>query len=101
MIPQVFEEKNPPHETWWHDLEENNPLSSSNQTVLTFALRGPAASSPGTMHANYQPAIMIRPCRRRRRRRRAWREEEERKMEVCSSVTRVVGFEKKGEGRKS
>lgn len=53
------------------------------------------------MHANYQPAIMIRPCRRRRRRRRAWREEEERKMEVCSSVTRVVGFEKKGEGRKS
>lgn len=51
-------------------LRKTTPSPSSNQTVLTFALRRPAASSPGTMHANYQPAIMIHPCRRRRRRRK-------------------------------
>lgn len=47
------------------DLEENiSPFLVESKTVLTFALRGPATSSPGTMHANYQTAIMIRSCRR-------------------------------------
>lgn len=47
------------------DLEENiSPFLVESKTVLTFALRGPATSSPGTMHANYQAAIMIRSCRR-------------------------------------
>lgn len=50
-------------------LRKTHPSPSvllvKNQTfVLTFALRGPAASSTGTMHANYQAAIMIRSRRR-------------------------------------
>lgn len=83
------------------DLEENiSPFLVESKTVLTFALRGPATSSPGTMHANYQAAIMIRSCRRADEG-TSWllytythARVEERKMEVCWSVTRVVALKK-------
>lgn len=90
------------------DLEENiSPFLVESKTVLTFALRGPATSSPGTMHANYQPAIMIRSCRRAdegtswllytHTHTRTGGGGEERKMEVCWSVTRVVALKKEEE----
>lgn len=86
------------------DLEENiSPFLVESKTVLTFALRGPATSSPGTMHANYQAAIMIRSCRRADEGTswllytRTGGRGEERKMEVCWSVTRVVALKKEKE----